>query len=498
MSTPLDNRQPAEGDHDEGDQPVRGRPIIPNVLAERYASGPMRDIWSPVEKIKLERRLWIAVLEAQHRVGVEVDETVVAAYRSVVDIVDLASIAARERTTKHDVKARIDEFCALAGYEHIHKGMTSRDLTENVEQMQVRSAVALIRDRIVATLGRLARRAAEYETLVVTGRTHNVPAQATTLGKRFANLGEELLLALARFEHLLEHYPLRGLKGPVGTQQDQLDLVDGDADRLEEIELAVAEHLGFRHVLGSVGQVYPRSLDFDVIAALVQGASAPANFAKTVRLMAGHDLVTEGFKPGQVGSSGMPHKMNTRSCERINGLAVVLRGYLTMAEGLLGDQWNEGDVSCSVVRRVMLPDAFFAADGLYETTLTVLDDFGAYPAVIERELDRYLPFLATTKILVAAVRRGVGREVAHAVIKEHSVRTALALRESPGDGNELFAHLAADPRLGLDLRDIADAAEDPLSFVGAARSQVRTFVDRVAHISERYAHAVNYAPAPIV
>ena len=145
--------------------------------------------------------------------------------------------------------------------------------------------------------------------------------------------------------------------------------------------------------------------------------------------MAGQELATEGFKAGQVGSSAMPHKMNTRSCERVNGLAVVVRGYLSMVGELAGDQWNEGDVSCSVVRRVALPDAFFAVDGLFPTFLTVLDEFGAYPAVIARELDRYLPFLATTKVLVGAVGTGVGREDAHEAIKEHAVAVALAMRE---------------------------------------------------------------------
>ena len=145
----------------------------------------------------------------------------------------------------------------------------------------------------------------------------------------------------------------------------------------------------------------------------------------------------------------MPHKMNTRSCERVNGLAVVLRGYLSMVGELAGDQWNEGDVSCSVVRRVALPDAFFAVDGLFETFLTVLDEFGAYPAVVARELDRYLPFLATTKVLMAAVRAGVGREQAHEAIKEHAVAVALAMREQGSADNDLFDRLAADPRLGL-------------------------------------------------
>ena len=334
-----------------------------------------------------------------------VPDGVIEAYQSVLDQVDLASIAARERKTRHDVKARIEEFAELAGHEHIHKAMTSRDLTENVEQLQIRASLELIRDRVVAALTRLAARAMEYDTTVMVGRSHNVAAQATTLGKRFATAAEELLLAYERIEDLLERYPLRGIKGPVGTSADQLDLL-GDPDKVASLEVAVARHLGFTRVLHSVGQVYPRSLDLDAVVRLGPVGGGPIILALTIRLMAGQELVTEGFQPGQVGSSAMPHKMNTRSCERVNGLAVVLRGYQSMVGELAGGQWNEGDVSCSVVRRVALPDAFFAADGLFQTFLTVLDEFGAYPAVIARELDRYLPFLATTKILVAAVRQG--------------------------------------------------------------------------------------------
>ncbi|MGH3316873.1 MAG: adenylosuccinate lyase, partial [Nocardioidaceae bacterium] len=343
--------------------------MIPDVLAHRYASDELARIWSPEHKVVLERQLWVAVLKAQRDLGVDVPDGVVEAYEKVVDQVDLDSVAERERVTRHDVKARIEEFAALAGHEHIHKGMTSRDLTENVEQLQVRASLLLVRDRVVASLARLARLATEHRTLVMAGRSHNVAAQATTLGKRFATVADEMLVALERLEDLLRRYPLRGIKGPVGTAQDQLDLLP-DAGALAELELRVAQHLGFERVLTSVGQVYPRSLDFDVVSALVQVVAAPSNLATTVRLMAGNELVTEGFKPGQVGSSAMPHKMNTRSCERVNGLAVVLRGYLSMLGELAGDQWNEGDVSCSVVRRVALPDAFFATDGLFQTFLT--------------------------------------------------------------------------------------------------------------------------------
>jgi adenylosuccinate lyase len=212
--------------------------------------------------------------------------------------------------------------------------------------------------------------------------------------------------------------------------------------------------------------------------------------------MAGAELATEGFRPGQVGSSAMPHKMNSRSCERINGLAVVLRGYLSMVGELSGDQWNEGDVSCSVVRRVALPDAFLATDGLFETFLTVLDDLGAYPAVIARELDRYLPFLATTKVLMAAVRAGVGRETAHEAIKEHAVAVALALREEGAEANDLFDRLAADDRLGLDRAALDSLVAEPLAFTGAAARQVEAFVAQVADVVARHPAAAAYDPEP--
>ena len=474
---------------------------VPNILATRYAGADLAEIWSPEHKIVLERQLWIAVLEAQRDLGIDVPDGVIEAYRHVVDLgekaVDLESIAARERVTRHDVKARIEEFSALAGHEHIHKGMTSRDLTENVEQLQVKQSLALVRDRAVATLARLARLAAEHEATVMAGRSHNVAAQATTLGKRFATVADEMLIALERVEDLLGRYPLRGIKGPMGTAQDMLDLLDGDAAKLQQLEERVAAHLGFDRVLTSVGQVYPRSLDFDVVSSLVQLAAGPSNLATTIRLMAGNELVTEGFKEGQVGSSAMPHKMNSRSCERVNGLAVVLRGYLSMIGELAGDQWNEGDVSDSVVRRVALPDAFFAIDGLFQTFLTVLDEFGAFPAVIQRELDRYLPFLATTKVLMAAVRNGVGREAAHEAIKEAAVGVALDMRRGQAD-NDVFARLGADPRLGLTEAQLATLVAEPITFTGAAVDQVQTVVRRVAAVADRYPDAAAYSPGAIL
>ncbi len=475
------------------------KPVTPNVLAARYASTSMAEIWSPANKIVLERQLWIAVLKAQKDLGIAVPDGVIEAYEAVITNVDLASIAEREKISRHDVKARIEEFCALAGHEHIHKGMTSRDLTENVEQLQVLASLKLAHVKAVATASVLTELAVRYTDVALTGRSHNVAAQTTTLGKRFASAADEILVAIARIEDLIARYPLRGIKGPVGTAQDMLDLLDGDANKLADLEQRIAQHLGFTNVFTSVGQVYPRSVDYDTVTSLVQLAAGPSSFATTIRLMAGHELVTEGFKEGQVGSSAMPHKMNTRSCERVNGFAVILRGYASMAGELSGNQWNEGDVFCSVVRRVALPDSFYAIDGLFETFLTVLEEFGAFPAVIERELQRYLPFLSTTKVLMAAVRAGVGREVAHEVIKEHAVAVALEMRGPQGaDGSVLIERLAADARLGLSRGDLEALIAEPLEFTGAARQQVADVASQVAQLVARTPGADTYRPEPIL
>jgi adenylosuccinate lyase len=465
-----------------------------SVLANRYASKEMRAIFAPEEKIIAERKLWIAVARAQSELGHPISAAVIADYEKVINSVDLASIDARERVTRHDVKARIEEFNALAGHEVIHAGMTSRDLTENIEALQIRDGLELVHQKVVATLAALGAKAALYADQPIAGRSHNIPAQITTLGKRFASAAEELLFAYQRLAALQERYPMRGIKGPVGTAQDSIDLL-GSSQAHHDLEQKIAAELGFAQVLDSTGQIYPRSLDYDVLTTLVQLAAAPSSLATSIRLMAGAELVTEGFKEGQVGSSAMPHKMNTRSCERINGLAVILRGYSSMVSELAGDQWNEGDVSCSVVRRVAIADAFYAMDGLLETTLTVLNEFGAFPAVIAAEIERYLPFLATTKILMASVKTGVGREVAHEVIKEHAVSAALAMRQ--GQPNTLLDALAADARIPLDKSALEQLISTPLEFTGDARQQIARVIARIETIISAHPEAAAYSPGAI-
>ena len=470
---------------------------LPNVLAGRYASAEMKNLWSQSGKIVMEREFWIAVMRAQRELGVKIEKSAITNSEKVKLKVDLESIRKREEVTKHDVKARLEEFASLSGHQHAHKGMTSRDLTENVEQLQIHRSLSLILEKGVVAILALGRKAEEFKEIPITARSHNVPAQLTTLGKRLANYGEELERSLESLSRLCATYPYRGLKGAVGTRLDQVTLL-GSALKAEKLDSKIMEHLGAPSNWENVGQVYPRSLDFEVVSQLVRAASAPSNFATSLRLMAGHELLSEGFAKGQTGSSAMPHKMNSRSCERINGFYAILNGYLTMLSQITGSQWNEGDVSCSVVRRVALPDAFFAIDGLLDTFLTVLDQMEAFPAVVANERSHYLPFLLTTTIMMEAVKNGAGREDAHEAIKEHAISAVKDLRSGKIKENDLPVRLAGDKRIGLGIRSIRKILKQGENGVGAADQQVEHFVKRSVSWGRKFPEAKKYAPPKIL
>jgi adenylosuccinate lyase len=434
--------------------------VTPNVLASRYATKEIVEIFNPINKIIEERKFWITVLKLQKKAGLPISDSDIASYENVINQVDLDSIDKREIKVRHDVKARIEEFNSLAGCEKIHIGMTSRDLTENIELIQIRKALDVIHTKSLQTLFLLNEKIEKYQKTYIVGRSHNVAAQVTTLGKRFASCAEELLFAVDSLENLLERLPFRGLKGPVGTSQDALNAM-GSLKELEKLEENLAKQFNFENTWNSVGQIYPRSVDFEVVSKLLQLAAAPSSMATTIRLMAGAGLVSEGFKEGQVGSSAMPHKMNSRSSERINGMMVLLRGYNSMAADLAGDQWNEGDVSCSVVRRVVIPDSFYVIDGLLHTFMTIIKEFGAFESEIKNELEKNLPFLATTQILMECVKKGMGREVAHELIKKHSINSA-----------DFFESLAAEKDFPLTVDELNALIKNPEDFAGNALNQV--------------------------
>ena len=441
--------------------------ITPNVLATRYATKEMVAIFDPINKIINERKFWITILKLQQKAGLPITDGDIKAYEKVIEKVDLDSIDKREINTRHDVKARIEEFNALAGVEKIHIGLTSRDLTENIELIQIKAGLELIEHRVLQTLFLLNEKISKYEKTYMVGRSHNVAAQVTTLGKRFASCAEELLFAHTALKELINRLPLRGIKGPVGTSQDALDAMGKDFANLEK---SIADEFGFENTWASVGQIYPRSVDFEVVSKLLQIASAPSSMATTIRLMAGSGLVSEGFKAGQVGSSAMPHKMNSRSSERINGMMVLLRGYNNMAADLAGDQWNEGDVSCSVVRRVVIPDSFYVLDGLLHTFMTILQEFGAFEEKIEVELNEQLPLLVTSKILMECVKAGMGREAAHQLIKKHSTLTT---------ASNFFITLVGERDFPLSINQLNTLIENPAFFAGLATDQSKTVIQMI-------------------
>lgn len=467
--------------------------LYQDVLASRYATSSLVGLWSANNKVILERELWVAALKAQKKLGRPIPDEAIHAYEKEVYNVDLESIDRREKVTRQDVKARLEEFNVLAGYEFCHAGFTSRDLTDNTEQLQILVSLKYIRDHTVTVLAELGRKAVEFRFLDICGRSHNVPGQCITLGKRFANVAEELLVAFDRLERLINFYPLRGIKGPMGTQQDMSDLFDSGHKALQ-LEDLIREHLGFGQVLDSVGQVYPRSLDYEVLSTLVQLSSAPGNFAKMVRLMAGHELLHEGFKEGQTASSAMPHKMNSRTCERINALVNVLGGFESMTKALVGDQWYEGDVSCSVVRRVALPGGFFALDGIYESILTVLAEMQVFPEMIAVELRRYLPFLSSTRLLIRAVKGGMGREKAHAIIKKCAIRSLEIVRT--GKENPFVTLLSQESEFAVNQTEIESLVSDPQP--GLSSMQIDKICTRIASLTERYPTATSYRPEPIL
>jgi adenylosuccinate lyase len=471
-----------------------------NVLSDRYVTHKINDIFSTRGKIISSRDLWLAVMIAQKELGVDNPSEDIEKFEKAKEDIDFDFTRERELATRHEIKAMIEDYIRAAGAREIlHKRMTSRDLTDNVEQMQIKNASKIILGKNVSIVRHFVEKANEYNNIILTARTHHQASQPTLLGRRMAMWNEELLYHLANFETFIKNYPLRGIKGPVGTQFDMLELL-GSMEKVKQLEKRVAEMLGFSKILDAPGQVYFRSLDYDLACRLSCLSTACGSFATTMRLMAGYELVTEGFIEGQVGSTAMPHKMNTRSSERICSFVEEMKSYVDATSRIAGNQWEEGDVFCSALRRVNIPDVFYASDGLCETVLTVLNEMGAYPIIISNEVDRYLPFMASTEILGIATEAGMGREEAHAIIKKYAVEEALKMRKE-GKPPELAKRLAEDPAFkekNITKERIEGILKDKEHFIGNARNQIIAVNEKAKIVIEKYKSESKYEPEEIL
>jgi adenylosuccinate lyase len=435
-----------------------------SIVGKRYASSQIQNIWSAETKVLKERELWIAVMRAQAKLGIDISTEAIAAYEGVKTKIDLDNIERREAELKHDVKARIEEFNALAGHQRIHLGLTSRDVTENIEGWQIKTSLELTLSSSLQLLEELAKKIESYSTLAIVGRTHNVPAQLTTLGRRFASWGEEFLIAFENLETLHTNYRIKGIKGAIGTGSDLKALHN---ENWLEVERAVADELGIEETLIAPSQIYPRSLDFQVVASLYQLAAPIASIAINIRLMTGLGLLSEGRASGQVGSSAMPHKNNPRLSERVGGLFVLLKGYLTMVSEISGNQWNEGDVSESVVRRIALADSFYSIDAILRSMKKILSELQVNESAISKELDRELEYLLSSKVLLKVVEKGMGRESAHKLILQSATESRSSASQT------FFELLAKSEELGLSLSELEALKSNPSEHLGDASKQAQ-------------------------
>lgn len=393
-----------------------------DILQERYASPEMIEAWAPQSRVMVERGLWILVMRAQG-----VDPAVVADYQAHLKDVDLESIRQRELQTGHDLKARLEEFNHLAGHQAAHRGLTSADITESATSWAVYESMTIIAQRVVSVAARLAGLIGLYGSTPMVGRTHNLPAQVTTVGLRFAHCTQDLSAAFNALRHHMQIYSMRGLWGAVGTAADLLRTANLPAGSyssaygwLMAVNGKAAHTMRIPAMQTSARQVGNRGQDAMVASAVTALCAAVSNTATTIRLMVGQGLAAETPRPGQTGSSAMPHKANPRYAERTCGLLTVVRGYAHMLDDRIGDIWNEGDITDSCVRRVALPGLFLAADGLLRTFMVALDRFEPDIDAITAELQEYRAEMQTGQLLEALVAKGVGREDAHAMIRDHT------------------------------------------------------------------------------
>lgn len=451
-------------------------------LSQRYASPPMQALWGERRRVALWRRLWLALLEAQKELGLDIPDRAIAEVRAHLDDADLDRAAEHERRLRHDVMAHIHHLAeqAPAARPYLHLGATSAYVTDNADLLLMREGLALLLGRLAAVLVALGKLARRYRALPCLAYTHFQPAQLTTVGKRVTLWMQEFALDAEELLHRRETLPFRGVKGATGTQASFLELFDGDDDKVRELERRVARKLGFTRVVPVTGQTYPRKLDARVLAALAGVAQSAAKFATDLRLLQHEGEMLEPFESEQVGSSAMAYKRNPMRAERMTGLARFVLELQGNAWHTAAAQWLERTLDDSANRRLVLPEAFLATDAILVLATNVAAGIEVREPVIARHVAAQLPFLATERLLVRGVKAGGDRQQLHEVIRAHSLAVAQAVAEA-GAPNDLLERLARDPAfraLGVAVR--RDELE-PAAYVGRAPRQVDEFLDE--HLS---------------
>lgn len=463
--------------------------IYENPLITRYADRKTAEVFSDNNKFRLWRKLWIALAESEKELGLAITDAQIAEMKKYADNINYEYAESEERKVRHDVMAHVHAFGAQAKSAEpiIHLGATSCFVTDNAELIQIYEALEIVRVKMLTVMDKLRKFALEYKDLPTLGYTHLQPAQLTTLGKRATLWLYDLYLDYNDLKHFMAEYKLRGVKGTTGTQASFLSLFDGDHDKVKKLENKVVSKLGFKHVFAVSGQTYTRKFDYSVVSLLSRIAQSAYKFANDIRIMQSFKEVEEPFEKSQIGSSAMAYKRNPMRSERICALARFVESIPFNEAVTSSTQWFERTLDDSANKRLTIPQAFLALDGVLNIYINITENMVVYPKVIERRINDELPFMATEEILMECVKDGGNRQELHERIRRHSMESARAVKER-GEKNDLIERIKNDPHFAA-VKDKIDAVLCPSNFTGRAAEQVTDFMaDYIDPLfeSERY------------
>ena len=450
-------------------------------LSSRYASKEMKYIFSPDMKFRTWRKLWIALAESEMELGLPITQEQIDELKANADDINYEVAEAREKLVRHDVMSHVYAYgqqCPKAK-GIIHLGATSCYVGDNTDVIIMTEGLKLVRNKLVTVIRELAKFADKYKDLPTLAFTHFQPAQPTTVGKRASLWLQELLMDLEDVEYQLSKAKLLGCKGTTGTQASFLELFEGDHEKCKELDRRIAKKMGYNACFAVSGQTYSRKLDTQVLNVLSGIAQSAAKFSNDIRLLQHLKEVEEPFEKNQIGSSAMAYKRNPMRSERIGSLSRyvmvdVLNGAFTTAT-----QWFERTLDDSANKRLSIPEAFLAIDGILNLYANVTDGLVVYPKVIEQRLRKELPFMATENIMMDAVKRGGDRQELHEKIRQHSMAASRVVKDEGGE-NDLLERIANDKSFGVTLEEL-EAILQPSKYVGRAPEQTTDFLNEVVY-----------------
>lgn len=448
-------------------------------LSERYASREMQYIFSPDKKFRTWRKLWIALAETEKELGLSITQEQIDELKAHQDDINYDVAKEREALVRHDVMSHVYAYgvqCPKAK-GIIHLGATSCYVGDNTDLIVMTEALKLVRKKLINVIGKLAKFADEYKALPTLAFTHFQPAQPTTVGKRATLWMMELKLDLDDIEYMIDSMRLLGSKGTTGTQASFLELFDGDHETIKKIDRMIAQKMGFEDCYPVSGQTYSRKVDLRILNILSGIATSAHKFSNDIRLLQHLKEIEEPFEKNQIGSSAMAYKRNPMRSERIASLANYVMVDALNPAITTATQWFERTLDDSANKRISVPEAFLAVDGILDLYLNVVDGLVVYPKVIEKRLMSELPFMATENIMMDAVKAGGDRQELHERIRELSMEAGKNVKEK-GLENNLLELIAADPAFNLSYEDLKKTM-DPSKYTGRSKEQVEEFLSEV-------------------